>query len=141
MSARRIDVHIDARRISDDKKKLRRTVVAVQSADVEDLNSTYSLEPTNNYNEAKYLALIKALENLKAKSRLWKDIEQATIHSDCWLMVNQYNKESEVKDPRLLKFKNRADELANDLKFEVEVRYIPRSENQACRIFEKEVIG
>ena len=121
-------IHIDAVRIRD-KNNEKRTITAVKIIESNEQFSNVQ-EQTKNSNEAKYSALIKALEILREKAKK-TNIESATIYSDCWMVVDQQNEKIEVKEDKILALKEKADSLVEDIKAKISVEYIPRIENKA----------
>lgn len=126
-------IHIDAVRIRDETCEGKTvTAVKILGSDEQFLSAQ---KQTKNSNEAKYLALIKALEILKEKTRRVK-IESATIYSDCWMVVDQHNERMGVKEAEILALKERADNLVKGMSTKINVEYIPRIENKARELVE-----
>lgn len=75
-------------------------------------------------NEAEYLAIIKALEEIKDK-----DI---CIHSDSQLVVNQLNNKFAIKEDRLRKLAEEVWKLAEGR--EVHYFWLPREKNKAGKV-------
>jgi hypothetical protein len=131
---KRIDIHIDAERISHLDSGEEGTLVGIKFLGYERLDSVQEVGYSSDSIEAKYLALIKTLELFREMSSEMGEVEKVVIHSDCWMMVDQYTGKTEVKEAKLVKMLRVVKDVQGELKAEVRLRYIPRKENLAREI-------
>jgi len=82
-------------------------------------------------NEAEYRALILVLKHLD-------ECDQARVLTDSQLVVQQFNGRFKVKDQKLIRLLERVRELIEEKALEVEVRWIPRGENVAGKVLERQ---
>ena len=138
MEPKKIDIHIDAERVSHLDSGEEGTLVGIKILGHERLDSVYEVGYSSDSIEAKYLALIKTLEFFRDMSSELGDVERVVIHSDCWMMVDQYRGKTELKEAKLVNMLRAVKEIQSKLKAEVRLRYIPRKENLAREILKTE---
>ena len=80
-------------------------------------------------NEAEYRAVISALKKAPSGSKL-------EIRSDSQLVVSQFAGKYAVKDPKLRRLLRRVKTLIDEHQLDVELVWIPRSENLAGKFLE-----
>ncbi|MFQ6060200.1 MAG: reverse transcriptase-like protein [Thermoplasmata archaeon] len=128
---RRVDVYIDAERSSHIEGRRGETVVRIRFLGLRELDLQEEVGHSSDSIEAKYLALIRTLNLIKERSSELGEVEAFVIHSDCWMMVDQYSGKSEVKEAKLVKMLGVVKNLKSNLKADIQLRYVPRKENLA----------
>lgn len=81
-------------------------------------------------NQAEYLALIRALEEMRGRG-----LKEARIHCDSELLVKQFRGEYRVRNPNIKPYYRRAKQLARGLRFTL--TWIPRERNLAGKLLEE----
>ncbi|HEX9679747.1 MAG TPA: ribonuclease HI family protein [Candidatus Saccharimonadales bacterium] len=101
----------------------------------------YLGERTNN--QAEYLALILALEQLNqledAKQINHQDLTTLNVYLDSELVVKQLNHEYKVKDPDLQKLNQQVQALAKAFSM-IKFKHIPREENRRADAIVNQVL-
>lgn len=131
-------VYIDTKRVGVHKKTIVGVYVIEKTAiEKRDFNWICEVGYADDEIEAKYLALIKALQLLKDELGIEK--KSISIYSDCWMLVNQYNKLMEIKESKLMGLKDTVDNIAKKISGKIELTYIPKEENLATRLLRKQL--
>jgi len=85
-------------------------------------------------NEAEYLAVVYALEELIKTPQLLQNYEKILFQIDSKLVVEQLNGRWKIKDARMREYVAKINLLTPQLKIPVVFQYIPREKNRADKL-------